>query len=187
MTNMKQKKLEASCSRRQNLKQTRPRSQSSEPEKNGPSEDNKSHTPSQTECIVVPAVSLDRDANEGSDPEITEYDESETNDLEVIINGNTDPKDCEEIDSKICDLTDNSGKNENGNINTEELNSEENTEEGESGKTQQTLKKKEICARVVISTIKQGRQRRTRKMFVKPRKITTLTQMLLTNNKQTRI
>lgn len=139
MTNMKQKKLEASCSRRQNLKQTRPRSQSSEPEKNGPSEDNKSHTPSQTECIVVPAVSLDMDANEGSDPEITEYYESETNDLEVIINGNTDPKDCEEIDSKICDLTDNSGKNENGNINTEELNSEENTEEGESGKTQQTL------------------------------------------------
>lgn len=139
---MKQKKLEASCSRRRNLKQTRPRSQNSESEKDGPSEDNKSHAPSKTECIVVPAVTLDRDTSEGKDPEITECDESETNGLEVIINGNTDPKDCEEIDSKICDsdlMIDNSVKNENGNINTEKLNSEENTKEAESGNISQTL------------------------------------------------
>lgn len=141
VTAMRQKKLESSCSRRRNLKQTRPSNENSEPEKESPPQDNKSHTPSKTECIVVPGVSLDRDANEGKDPEITEYDESETNDSEVILNGNNNPKDCEEIDSKICDsnlMIDNSGKNEN--INTKKLNSEENTRDAKNGNIQETIR-----------------------------------------------
>lgn len=81
-------------------------------------------------------VFLDRDVNEGKDFEIIECDELEINGLEVIINGNIDFKDCEEIDSKICDfdfMIDNFVKNENGNINIEKLNSEENIKEVESG------------------------------------------------------